>query len=173
MERINERVVRGPEEPKDKTVTWIYTENGSEEVKKKYIDGEWTEVGGGGDKFTIDDVINFYTNGKIKKLNDLNVLLTKNYRITTSAAAPDEVWFPYMGLADYTDDMQGVSDMLREIDSIATEGYFLMKYDERTNAGCLCMIDDDRINFICPINNDAINAYLIDSDTMVINEMLF
>ena len=124
-------------------------------------------------EFTIDDVINFYTKGKIKKLSDLNVLLTKNYNITTTAASPDEIFFPYMNLFDYTDDRQTVDDIIRDINSIATEGYFLMKYDERTKAGCLCKIDDEFIDFICPINYDNINSYIINSDSMSINVPLF
>lgn len=123
-------------------------------------------------EFTIDDVVNFYTKGKIKKLSDLNVLLTSKYRITTTAASPDEIFFPYMALEDYTDDMQMVDDIVHDINSIATEGYFLMKYDKNTKAGCLCRIDVDRIDFICPINYDSINTYIIGSDSMVINDML-
>lgn len=132
-------------------------------------------------EITIDDIINFYTYGKIKKLSDLNTIITSEYNINTCAAATTDVLFPYAALDDYSDNKPLVADMINDINTIATNGYFLMKAYSDDKLCCLCEIYGDdslKIKFICPVysersyEDDCINLYSINSDTMHVNYII-
>lgn len=138
---------------------------------KRVVDQELSK------EITIDDIINFYTEGKIKKLSDLGTIITSTYNIRSAAIRADDKLFPYMTILDYSDDKSSVANMVYDIKAIAINGYFLMQAYETDFSCCLCNIDveEDVINFICPIyltkykSVDGINKYYIHQDIMDVN----